>query len=413
MSQNTETSYPKSQIKILLLEGIHQVAVETFKKSGYENIELLPHALPEAELIKKLEDVRLIGIRSKTQLTEKVLQNAPKLLAVGCFCIGTNQVDLDVATKAGIAVFNSPYSNTRSVAELVIAEIIMLLRRIPEKSQAAHKGVWLKDAKNSFEARGKILGIIGYGNIGMQVGTLAEAMGMNVHYYDVVPKLPLGNATAAGSLDELLEVSDIVTLHIPADPSTHNMIGAEQIAKIKKGALLLNLSRGTVVDLDALSEAMKNEHITGAAIDVYPVEPKSKGEPFGNIMQNHTNVILTPHIGGSTKEAQQNIGVDAAQKLVNYLDRGSTTGCHTIPELNLQPTDAKHHRILHIHKNVPGVLSAINTALSNLNVNIMGQYLKTNESIGYVVLDVDKSVSKQAFADLKKLPSTIRARELY
>lgn len=407
-----KTSFPKEKIKILLLEGIHQNAVDTFRKAGYTNVELLPKALPEAELIEKIKDVRLIGVRSKTQLNANVLPHAKKLLAVGCFCIGTNQVNLDVATEKGIAVFNSPYSNTRSVAELVIAEIVMLKRGIPHKSAEAHKGVWLKTATNSNEVRGKTLGIIGYGHIGSQVSILAEAFGMKVLFYDIEPKLPLGNAMAVDTLDELLEQSDIVTLHVPATPETHYMFRQEHFNKMKKGALLLNLSRGTVVDIEALREALVSGRLLGTAIDVFPKEPKSKGETFETPLQGLNNVILTPHIGGSTQEAQENIGVDAAQKLINYLDKGATVNCHTVPEINL-PTNRQTHRILHIHKNVPGILSAINATIAELNINIVGQYLKTNEKIGYVVFDVDKDVSDKAFEKLRNIEHTIKARVLY
>ncbi len=410
--QIMETSFPKDKIKVLLLEGIHSVAVATFKKAGYKNVELLPKALPEEQLIEKIKDVRLIGIRSKTQLNENVLAHAEKLQAIGCFCIGTNQVNLPVATKAGIAVFNSPYSNTRSVAELVIAETIMLVRRAAEKNMATHEGVWLKDAKGANEVRGKTMGIIGYGHIGSQVSILAEAIGMKVYYYDIEPKLPLGNAMSVDSLEELLALSDVLTLHVPADPSTKNMVTREVISNMKPESILLNLSRGNVVDIDALRDALVSGHLSGAAVDVYPQEPKSKGDAFYTPLQKLPNVILTPHIGGSTLEAQYNIGIDAATKLINYLDKGSTVGNHTIPELNLV-ANKNAHRILHIHKNVPGVLAAINNCLSDLNVNIVGQHLNTNPDIGYVVLDVDKASSAITLADLKKIDHTIKARVLY
>ncbi len=406
------TSFPKDKIKILLLEGIHKNAVKTLKQGGYTNVELLPKALPKEELIKKIASVHMIGIRSKTQLTADVLAHAKKLLAVGCFCIGTNQVDLDAAAKQGIAVFNSPYSNTRSVAELVVANIVMLMRGVPRKSHAAHEGLWLKSAKDSYEVRGKSIGIIGYGHIGSQVSILAEAMGMKVYYYDIEPKLPLGNAIALDSLEELLELSDVVTLHVPEDPSTINMIGAAEIGQMKKGAYLLNLSRGTVVDIPALSKALQDHYLHGAAIDVFPKEPRSKDERFNSELQGLENVILTPHIGGSTIEAQENIGKDAALKLINFIDRGITVGCHTIPELNL-PINKNTHRILHVHKNAPGVLGDINNAVSNLNGNIVGQYLKTKEEIGYVVVDIEKADSKDILEALKKVKHTIRARILY
>ncbi len=407
------TSFPKEKIKILLLEGIDQSAIELFERSGYSNIEHYSKALPEAELIEKLDDVRILGIRSKTQVTQNVIAQTDKLLAVGCFCIGTNQVNLNKATDAGIAVFNSPYSNTRSVAELVIAEIIMLIRRIPEKDKACHEGVWLKTTKGgSNEVRGKILGIIGYGHIGSQVSVLAEAMGMKVIYYDIEPKLPMGNAIPSETLEELLEKADVVTLHVPATPLTKNMINAETLAIMKRGAILLNLSRGNVVVIEDLQEALLSKQISGAAIDVFPSEPESVGASFLSPLQGLKNVILTPHIGGSTEEAQSNIGLDVAHKLIGYLDKGSTVGSLSIPELNLAPVHGTH-RILHIHKNVPGMLTAINSVLSASNVNIVGQYLKTNEQIGYVVLDIEDLHSEKILQDIRNIDNTIKARILY
>lgn len=405
-------SFPKEKIKVVLFEGIHQNAVNTFKKAGYTNVELLDKALPEDELIKKLKDVRIIGIRSKTQVTQKVLESADKLLAVGCFCIGTNQVNLKAAAANGVAVFNSPYNNTRSVAELVIAEIVFIMRGIYEKSVAAHRGEWKKVAKNAYEVRGKTIGIIGYGHIGSQVSVLAEAMGLNVLYYDVVPKLPMGNATEVNSLDELLANSDIVTLHVPATPDTVNMIGKTEFDEMKKGAAFLNLSRGNVVVIEDLKAALKSGHIRGAALDVYPKEPKSKGERFETPLQGMDNVILTPHIGGSTEEAQANIGIDAAHKLVKFLDTGATIGSHSVPSLNL-PVQRGTHRILHVHKNVSGVLSEINRVVSDMNINITGQYLATNESTGYVVIDVKQELSEQLLENLKQIKHTLRARLLY
>ncbi len=407
------TSFPKEKIKILLLEGIHQNAIDTFKKLGYENVTLLKTALPEDELIKALDGVHMVGLRSKTQMTEKVLKSANKLMAIGCFCIGTNQVDLDIAEELGIAVFNSPHSNTRSVAELVIAECVMLMRGIPQRNTAAHKGIWLKDAKNSYELRGKTLGIIGYGNIGSQVSILAESLGMKVIFYDTALKLPLGNA-ANEEFDQLLANSDIVTLHVPAEESTKNLIDKTAIKKIKKGGMLINLSRGNVVDIDALKEALESGDIRGAAIDVFPLEPKSKNERFTSPLQGLDNVILTPHIGGSTQEAQENIGIDAASKLANFMDQGKTVGCKTIPEINLpKPVNRKTHRLLHIHQNKPGILSKINTIMSDLNVNILGQFLKTNPNIGYVVFDISADVSDEVLKQLKGLEHTIKARVLY
>ena len=407
-----ETSFPKDKIKILLLEGVHQSSIREFKKRGYNNIDYRKGALSETELLDIIENYHLIGIRSKTNITEKVFEKASKLLAVGCFCIGTNQVDLDAARQHGIAVFNSPYSNTRSVAELIIAMSVMLLRRIPARDKAAHKGIWLKDAENSYELRGKTIGIVGYGHIGSQVSVLAEGMGLKVIYYDIESKLPLGNANAVDSMDELLETSDIVTLHVPATDQTKRMIGAEHFAKMKEGSIFLNLSRGTVVIIEDLKAAIVSGKLLGAAVDVFPKEPKIKSEKFESPLQGLDNVILTPHIGGSTQEAQENIGIDSAIKLSGYLDGGSSSGNHSIPALSV-PLQQDTHRILHIHKNVPGVLSEINSRLSQVNVNVCAQYLKTNESVGYVVLDVDGSATLEALEELKQVKNTIRARILF
>ena len=405
-------SFPKEKIKVVLFEAIHPNAVKVFKKRGYTNVELLDRAYSEDELIEKLQDVRIIGIRSKTQITKRVLDNAPKLQAIACFCIGTNQVDLVAAAEKGIAVFNSPYSNTRSVAELVVANVVFLMRGIQEKSLGAHRGDWFKVAKNSFEVRGKKLGIVGYGHIGSQVSVLAEAMGMQVLYYDVVPKLPMGNAQAMDTLEELLAQSDVVTLHVPGTPQTKNMITATEFSQMKKGAAFINLSRGNVVVIDDLKAALESKHIRGASLDVFPSEPKSKNDRFESALQGLDNVILTPHIGGSTEEAQENIGIDAAQKLANYMDTGSTTGCHSIPEVQL-PIQNGAHRILHIHKNVPGVLNMINTTIFNLNLNISRQYLSTNEQIGYAVIDVKQDFSEQLLQVLRDIDHTVRARVLY
>lgn len=410
--QTDQLSYPKDNIKVLLLEGIHPTAAENFKNHEFLNVETYSEAWSEEELLEHIEDVQLIGIRSKTNITKKIIENAPKLKAIGCFCIGTNQVDLEAAMEAGVTVFNSPYSNTRSVAELVIAESIMLKRRIPLRDKKAHEGVWLKDAKDSYEVRGKKIGIIGYGHIGSQVSVLAENMGFNVLFYDIEPKLPMGNATRIDSLDDLLAQSDIVTLHVPATPTTKNMMDAETIAKMKKGSVLLNLSRGSVVDIKALKEALESGHISGAGIDVYPEEPESKGESFKTELQNLPNVILTPHIGGSTIEAQYNIGMDVSSKLINLMDDGTTVGSHTVPPLNL-PKQKEAHRILHIHENKPGVLSEINHLLSDMDINILGQYLKTNEHIGYVVLDVDKQSDDKILEAMNNVKHTIRTRILY
>lgn len=412
MSKQATTSYPKDRINILFLENISDKAVQQFNQQGYVKARKITGALSEEELIKEIKDVHLIGIRSKTHITAKVLANAPKLQAIGCFCIGVNQVDLDAATEAGVVVFNAPYSNTRSVAELVIGSSIMLIRRIPDKNKAAHAGIWLKDAKGSYELRGKTLGIIGYGNIGSQVSVLAEALGMKVMFYDSETKLPLGNAVSARSLKDLVSQSDIITLHVPDTAQTKNLISKSLIKSFKKGSILINYARGEVVDLKALAIALKEGLLSGAAIDVYPVEPEKNGDSFESPLQGLPNVILTPHIGGSTEEAQQNIGEDVSIKLFQYLERGITNGSHTVPAIGLPPVE-NAHRILHIHHNVPGVLSAINTALSKNNINIVGQYLKTNDAIGYVVLDVDKKLSKQAVALLKEVKSTIKVRMLY
>jgi len=410
MSSNT--SYPKEKINILFLENISDKAVAQFKQNGYTNVKKLNGALSESQLINELKDVHLLGIRSKTQITKKILTAAPKLQAIGCFCIGVNQVDLKAATKQGIAVFNAPYSNTRSVAELVIGLAIMLIRRIPDKNNAAHKGIWLKEATGSFELRGKTLGIIGYGNIGSQISVMAESLGMKVLFYDVETKLPLGNATAARNIKEVVSKADIITLHIPENESTHNIINKTVLKQFKKGSILINYARGTVVDLDALASVLKDGQISGAAVDVFPWEPEKNGDKFTSPLQGLSNVILTPHIGGSTEEAQVNIGEDVSNKLFHYLEKGITNGSHSIPAINL-PAVANAHRILHIHNNVPGVLSAINSTLASNKINILGQYLSTNDLIGYVVLDVDKKLSAKAIEVLKHVDETIKARLLY
>nr|WP_298376738.1 phosphoglycerate dehydrogenase [uncultured Halomonas sp.] len=407
-----KTSLDKSKIKILLLEGIHQTAVDSFLNAGYTNIEHLQTSLDEEALIDKIGDVHFIGIRSRTQLSQRVFAAAEKLAAVGCFCIGTNQVDLTAALARGIPVFNAPYSNTRSVAELVLAETIMLLRGIPEKSARAHQGGWLKSAKNSHEARGKTLGIIGYGNIGAQLSVLAESVGLDVIYYDVVTKLAMGNARQVGSLQELLARADVVTLHVPDLPSTRWMIGKEQIALMKQGGILINASRGSVVDIEALAEALKSGKLLGAAIDVFPVEPKGNDEEFVSPLRGLENVILTPHVGGSTLEAQENIGVEVAEKLVTYSDNGTTITSVNFPEVSL-PAHPDKHRLLHIHDNVPGVLSEINRVLSEDGINIAAQYLQTNDKVGYVVVDVDKAYGPQALEALRQVEHTLRIRTLF
>ena len=412
MKEKYSTSYPKEKINILFLENISDAATRQFKDAGYTAVRKLSGALPEEQLIKEIGDVHLLGIRSKTQVTDKVLAAAKKLQAIGCFCIGVNQVDLRSATRKGVAVFNAPYSNTRSVAELVIGLSIMLIRRIPDKNKAAHEGKWLKEAKGSYELRGKTIGIIGYGNIGSQVSVMAESMGMKVLFYDVVTKLPLGNANSKSSLKDVLQGADIVTLHVPETPSTRHLINKQNLKYFKKGAILINYARGEVVDLEALRQAILDGHISGAAVDVFPWEPEKNGDPFQTPLQGLSNVILTPHIGGSTEEAQQNIGEDVSSKLFQYLEMGVSLGSHTIPSLHLPPQEATH-RILHIHRNVPGVLSEINTRLSEHKINILAQYLKTNEEVGYVVLDVDKKISKDAFQLLKDVKETLKVRLLY
>lgn len=406
------TSYPKDKVHILFLENVSDKAVAFFRNNGYTRIEKISGALSEEELVSAVKDVHILGIRSKTRITEKVLRAAPKLQAIGCFCIGVNQVDLKAATRYGISVFNAPYSNTRSVAELVIGLSIMLMRRISDKNTAAHQGIWLKDATGSYELRNKTMGVIGYGNIGTQVGIIGESLGMKVLYYDQEIKLPLGNAVSCKTIEQLLQESDIVSLHVPGTPHTANLIHAGNLKHFKKGALLINCARGEVVDLEALAAALKSGDLGGAAVDVFPWEPEKNGDAFQTPLQGLPNVILTPHIGGSTEEAQVNIGEDVSMKLFNYLEKGVSYGSHTVPPISLPPIEATH-RILHIHNNVPGVLSAINTQLSEHGVNIIGQYLKTNEQIGYVVLDVDKQLSGQAIELLREVKETIKVRLLY
>jgi D-3-phosphoglycerate dehydrogenase len=407
-----KTSYPKEKIRVLLLENISEIAVRNFQKQGYTQTQKLTKALPEDQLIEAVKNVHILGIRSKTHITPAVLEAATKLQAIGCFCIGVNQVNLAAATEKGVAVFNAPYSNTRSVAELVIGAAILLIRRIPDKSTAAHKGIWLKEASGSYELRGKTLGIIGYGNIGSQVSVLAESLGMKVIFYDVETKLPLGNATDMRTLKDLLSKSDVVTLHVPETPQTKNLINKTNIKYFKKGAVIINYARGEVMDLDAIKSAIESKQLSGAAVDVFPVEPEKNGDLFTSPLQGLPNVLLTPHIGGSTEEAQQNIGEDVSSKLLSYLEKGISLGSHTVPALSLPP-QANSHRILHIHKNVPGVLSEINTQLSKHKINIVGQYLKTNDQIGYVVVDVDKQLSRRAAQLLKEVPNTIKVRLLY
>lgn len=407
-----KTSYPKDKIKILMLENISDAAIKVFRDAGYTDIKKIGGALSEDQLISEIKNVHMLGIRSKTQITEKVLQHAEKLQAIGCFCIGTNQVNLNAARRKGVVVFNAPYSNTRSVAELVIGASIVLIRKILDKNKAAHEGHWNKDAKGSFEIRGKTLGIIGYGNIGSQVSILAEGLGMKVIFYDTVTKLPLGNAASRKTLKDVVSKADIVTLHVPETHQTKKMVNKTLLKQFKKGSILINYARGEVVDLDALRISILDGHLSGAAIDVFPVEPEKNGDPFSTPLQNIPNVLLTPHVGGSTEEAQYNIGEDVSAKLLQYLEMGATTGSHTVPELSLSPQEGTH-RILHIHSNVPGVLSEINSTLSSNKINILGQYLKTNDDIGYVVLDIDKKLSKNAVQLLRKVKETLKVRLLY
>jgi len=407
-----ETSLSKDKIKILLVEGVHDSAVQALHAAGYTQVQTLSGALEGDALRQRIADVHFIGIRSRTQLRAEVLAQARRLTAIGCFCIGTNQVDLDAARARGVAVFNAPYSNTRSVAELVLAEAILLLRGIPQKNAAAHRGGWLKSAEHCHEARGKTLGIVGYGAIGSQLSVLAESLGMHVLFHDVVAKLPLGNAQRAASLPELLARSDIVTLHVPDLASTKGLLGAAEIAAMKPGALLINASRGTVVEIDALAAALARGHLRGAAIDVFPHEPRSTDDEFVSPLRGLDQVILTPHIGGSTMEAQANIGIEVAAKLIRYSDNGTTTSSVNFPEVAL-PEHPGKHRLLHIHANQPGVLSRINRILSDNDINIAAQYLQTNEAIGYVVIDLDARSSDLALAKLAEVPGTIRCRVLF
>jgi len=410
-----KTSLDKAKIKILLLEGIHQTAAEAFRRDGYTRIEHHAKALPEAELLAAARDAYFIGIRSGTELTARFFEQAKRVAAVGCFCIGTNQVDLEAAQARGAPVFNAPFSNTRSVAELVLAEAIFLLRGIPFRSGRARRGGWIKTATGAHEARGHCLGIVGYGHIGSQVSVLAEALGMSVVYYDIETRLALGNARPLPTLDALLETADIVTLHVPETPQTAGMIGAAQLARMKPGGRLINASRGTVVDIAALAEALRSGHIGGAAIDVFPAEPKSAGEEFVSPLREFENVILTPHIGGSTEEAQAAIGAEVAGKLLKYSNNGSTLSAVNFPEVSL-PEHPGKQRLLHIHRNQPGVLSGVNAVFSSRRINISGEYLQTNPKIGYVVVDIelaDPAEILQIRRELEKVPGTIRTRLLY
>ena len=405
-------SLAKEKIKILLLEGIHQSAVETLKRNGYSNIDYVKTSLPENELKERIKDVHFVGIRSRTHLSQTVLNAAEKLVAVGCFCIGTNQVALDAARERGIAVFNAPFSNTRSVAELVLGEILLLLRGIPQRNAMAHRGEWLKSAVGSYEARGKTLGIIGYGHIGTQLGIMAENIGMRVEFYDIEDKLTLGNAQQVQNLTHLLQRADVISLHVPETPSTKNLIGMAELEVMKQDAILINASRGTVVDIDALAEALRDKKLSGAAIDVFPTEPKSNDEEFVSPLREFDNVILTPHVGGSTQEAQENIGIEVAGKIAKYSDNGSTLSAVNFPEVSL-PELANRSRLLHVHQNRPGVLTQINQAFAQHGINIAAQYLQTDESIGYVVIDVDSDHSEVALKELSAVEGTIRARILH
>ena len=410
MAQNL--SLEKDKIRFLMLEGLHDNAFKVLSEAGYHNVENIKTALDPEELSEKIKDAHFIGIRSRTHLTRDILEKAEKLIAIGCFCIGTNQVDLEAARELGIPVFNAPYSNTRSVAELVLAEIIMLMRGIPEKNAVVHRGGWNKSAKDSYEVRGKTLGIVGYGSIGTQLSVLAEGLGMKVIYHDVVTKLPLGNATQVGSLEELLGKADVVTLHVPDLPSTRNMITATELAAMKPGAHLINAARGKCVDIDALAAALQSGHILGAAIDVFPKEPKSADDEFESPLRAFDNVILTPHIGGSTQEAQANIGLEVAEKFVRYSDMGDTATSVNFPNVSM-PQKEGTHRLLHIHQNVPGVLSQINKSFADANINIFAQSLMTEEDVGYLVMDVGSGDSAQAVEALKNIPETIRVRVLF
>ncbi|HET9819927.1 MAG TPA: phosphoglycerate dehydrogenase [Rhodanobacteraceae bacterium] len=409
-----KTSFPRKDIKVVLLEGIHESAIDVFRAAGYSLVERHDKALPREQLLDAIADARIIGLRSRTQLDSEAIARARRLLAVGCFCIGTNQVNLRDARERGVPVFNAPYSNTRSVAELVIAEAILLMRRVPERNAECHRGGWAKSAEGSFEVRGKTLGIVGYGHIGTQVGVLAESLGMHVLYHDIEPKLALGNAAPSHDLDDLLGRADIVTLHVPQTPDTAGMIGARQLARMRRGAMLINASRGNVVDIDALAAALRDERLAGAAVDVFPTEPKSRQDAFESPLREFDNALLTPHVGGSTQEAQLNIGTEVATKLVRYSDNGSTLSAVNFPEVSL-PEHAGSSRLLHIHHNVPGVLSRINDVFSQGGINVNAQHLQTSGDLGYVVIDVSASEAQSAAlrGQLSEIPGTIRTRLLY
>ncbi|MDB5589994.1 phosphoglycerate dehydrogenase [Enterovirga sp.] len=414
MTAQPRLSFPKDKIRVLLLEGVNDAAADLMVAAGYRNLERLPKALDEAALASALRDVRILGIRSRTQMTEEVFAAAPRLITLGCFSVGTNQVDLPAARRRGIPVFNAPFSNTRSVAELVIGEIVMLLRRVTTRSEAAHRGAWDKSASGSFEVRGKTLGIVGYGNIGSQLSNLAEAMGMRVIFFDHTDKLRHGNTEPVESLAALLSQSDVVSLHVPETAATAGMIGAAELALMRPGAFLINNARGTVVDLDALAAALRSGHLAGAAVDVFPVEPASNAEPFVTPLQGIPNVILTPHIGGSTEEAQERIGTEVARKLVDYSDTGSTVGAINFPQVQLPPRPSGT-RFMQVQRNAPGMLRRLNDLFAQRGVNIAGQYYQTDDDIGYVVIEADEPgpVADDILADIRALPETIRARIIY
>ncbi|MBF9001650.1 MULTISPECIES: phosphoglycerate dehydrogenase [Vibrio] len=407
-----KVSLEKDKIKILLLEGVHPSAVEVLQASGYTNIEYHKGSLPEEKLLESIKDAHFVGLRSRTHLTEKVINAADKLVGIGCFCIGTNQVDLDAAAERGIPVFNAPFSNTRSVAELVLAEMIILFRGVAEKNALAHRGIWKKSADHSFEARGKKLGIIGYGHIGTQLSILAESLGMYVYYYDIENKLSLGNAHQVHTLTELLNKCDVISLHVPETPETKNMMGKEEFDRMKPGSIFINASRGTVVDIPALCAALESKHLAGAAVDVFPTEPGSNAQPFESPLIEFDNVILTPHVGGSTQEAQENIGIEVAGKLAKYSDNGSTLSSVNFPEVSL-PEQRNCSRLLHIHENRPGILNKINNIFAEEDINIAAQYLQTTPKMGYVVVDVQAARSEEALEKLKEIEGTIRTRILF
>lgn len=411
LNMSRALSYPKNRIKVLLLEGVHSNAVQLFEAEGYQ-VEYLTTALTEDELCEKITDVNILGIRSKTQVTKKVIDKAKRLINIGAFCIGTNQIDLDACSEHGVAVFNAPYENTRSVVELAIAQMILLVRNLPDKMKAMHDGKWQKSATSAREIRGKKLGIIGYGNIGKQLSIVAEAMGLDVYFYDIVDRLALGNATKCTSLEDLLGQVDIVSLHIDGRSSNNNLFGEREFSMMKSGAIFMNLARGKVVDVKALKEAIEIGKIKGCAVDVFPKEPKSNNEPFESELMGMRNTILTPHIGGSTIEAQENIGNFVPNKIINYINSGSTYGSVNLPNVQLPPLDGAH-RLLHIHHNVPNVLAKITKILSRNGTNIVGQYLKTNEAIGYVISDINKEYNEQVIKELKAIEGTIWLRVLY